>query len=270
MDQIKQLGDLGRNHYEKIIMILALIGVGAAVFYLYGASQEEKRKLDDLVQSKRVANVAGVQPVNLTNFWKAEAILDAPPPLKFTTPHNLFNPVKWQKKPDKTLLKIQNLKDIGPYALSIAALRPLYLTIALDRAAGNGYWMVVTNGTENPRGRNYRINQFATLTSTNTKVFVLREVKSPEDPANTEYVLELKDSAEKVTLTAAKPYQRVQGYEADLRYEVEGKTFDRIREGSQLRLSGENYNIVAIKPDEVLLSADSNDRRYSIKLNGAP
>jgi len=270
MDQIKQLGDLGRKHYEKILLILALIGVGAAVYYLYGASQEEKRKLDEFVKGKIVASVAGVPPVNLTNFWKAEAVLENPPALQFSTPHNLFNPVKWQKKPDQSLLKIQSLKDIGPHALSIVDIRPLYLSIALDRAAGSGYWMVVTNGNENPRSRNYRITQFASLTSTNTKVFVLREVKSPDDPAATEFVIELLGQDKKVSFTAAKPYQEVVGYETDLRYDVEGKTFDDLREGAQLRLSGENYNIVAIKPNEVLLSADSNDRRYTIKSGATP
>ena len=270
MDQIKQLGDLGRKHYEKILLILALVGVGAAVFYLYGAAQEEQRKLDEFVTGKRVASVAGVAPVDLTHFWNAEKILDDPPALQLSTPHNLFNPVKWQRRPDNTLLKIGSVKDIGPYALTIAAVRPLHLSIALDRPAGSGYWLVVTNGAAHPRSRLYRTTQFASLTSTNTAVFVLRDVKAPEDPAAMEFVVELKDTGENVTFTPTQPYQRVEGYEADLRYDVEGKTFENVRQGAQLRLSGENYNIVAIKPDEVLLSADSNDRRYSIKLNGAP
>jgi hypothetical protein len=62
----------------------------------------------------------------------------------------------------------------------------------------------------------------------------------------------------------------VVGYEADLRYDVEGRTFKDQREGRSIRLSGESYNIVAIRPDEVVLSADSNDRRYAITLDGAP
>ena len=56
--------------------------------------------------------------------------------VNLSNPHHLFNPVKWQKRPDNSIIKIQSGKEIGPYALSVAAIRSLHRIIAVDRPAG--------------------------------------------------------------------------------------------------------------------------------------
>jgi hypothetical protein len=258
-----------RQHFEKLLLVLVMMGLAGAVYYLSLASQEEKQKVREYFEKTKVAtNLKGFEPVDLTTFESNKTSLENPTPLNFSTPHNLMNPVKWQQRPDQKYIKVQSPKDIGPYALTVAAIRPLHLSIAFERSAGSGYWLLTTNEASVSRTEVSGFRQYATVGSDSTKVFKLKEARPPEDP--TEWDVELLDGGEVVTLTKEQPYRRVVGYEADLRYDVEGRTFKDQREGRSIRLSGESYNIVAIRPDEVVLSADSNDRRYAITLDGAP
>ena len=100
-----------------------------------------------------------------------------------------------------------------------------------------------------------------------TQFFVLREVKGPpEEP--TELVVEL-DNGEKVSVSKDKPYARVEGYEADLKYTVDNKAYNNLRLNATVHFAGEDYNIVAINQSEVVLSAKLNDKKYTIRLVGA-
>jgi len=268
MESTKKLVDLLRQHFEKIILTLVLFGLAVTVYYLFQKNHEEKERIRGYLDVKTTQTVKPVGVVDLTEFEAIQSLLEKPQNLLFSTPHNLFNPVKWQRRSDGSFLKIQSGTEIGPLALQVKAIRPLHQTIAVDRAAGSGFWMVVTNEMIPRRYRGHRDQQFASLTSTNTRVFILRQMIPRDNP--TEWVLELRETGENVTVTREQPYRSVIGYETDLFYPVDGKSFDSMRVGQTLRISGENYNIVAITPTEVLLSAVSNDRRFAIPFTGAP
>ena len=101
--------------------------------------------------------------------------------------------------------------------------------------------------------------------------FALREVKAPPDnPTNATVVLELKDSRERVTVSKDHPFQRVEGYAANLRYEPENKTWINKRVGSVLRLAGDEAQIIAITRMEVLMGVKSNGKTWAIEYKGAP
>jgi len=268
MEPLKKLIDIGRQHYEKMLLTLVLFGLAGAVLHLSSESQKEKEKIRNYLETKVRQAIKPVPVVDLSAFEQSKSRLENPEPITLTPPHNLFNPVKWQRRPDGTLFKIQSGKEIGPYALTIKTVRPLHLSIAIDRPAGSGFWIVVTNETAPPRSRAFRVTQFASLAVTNTQIFTLRGFQPQDDP--TEWTLELADTGENVVVTKEAPYQRVEGYEADLNYAVEEKDFKKVRLGDKIRLSGEDYNIVAINPKEVLLSANSNDRRYAIPFSASP
>jgi hypothetical protein len=268
MESLKKFLEIGRQHYEKVLLSLVLIGLGGAVYYLYLASQKENKKIQEYMRTQEERPVKGVRVADLTSFQEVEKRLANPPAISLSAPHNLFNPVKWQKRPDGTLFKIESGKEIGPSALSVAAIRPLHMIISVDRPASSGFWMVITNETISPGRPGHRFPQFVSLTATNTRVFVLREVRPPDDPK--EWIVELLDSAEKVTITKEQPYQQVIAHEADLKYDAENRLIPKVRAGQKIRLSGEEYNIVAINAKEVLLSAVSNDRRFAIPLASSP
>src|SRR5204863_2105667 len=96
-----------KQHYEKLLLSLMLLGLAAAVFFLYQASVSEEENITKWIvgQEKRVTKT--VPPVDLS---PSQAILKKaqnPPALVLAGGHNVFNPVKWQRRPDGTFLKMQ-------------------------------------------------------------------------------------------------------------------------------------------------------------------
>lgn len=262
MDSLKRLGDICRQHYEKLVLIIALIVLGGAVWYLYMENESEKEKIKEFFTDVRRKPAKGVRPADLTNYTVALTRLQNPPTLDFGLPHYLLNPVKWKQSSQGGLFKEVKGTESGLDLLEITSITPLNFVIAFERTAGPGYWINVTNEVA-ALGGNRRVAQFATLNSTNTKVFILREVKGPaEDPA--ELVLELKESGERVTISKEKPFLRAEAYQADLRYPLDNppKTFPKQRVGAQLRFGGEEYKILTINQDEIIFLAP-NDKKHT-------
>ena len=82
-------------------------------------------------------------------------------------------------------------------------------------------------------------------------------------------VLELNDTGQRVTVTKEQPFRRVDGYMVDLKYAPENKTWTNRRVGASLSFNGEEYNIVAITENEVVLSAKSNQKKWTIKYSAS-
>ena len=95
MDSLKKILELCKQHYEKLVLILALIILGVAVGYLYLESQKEKEKIKDFFTDVGRRSNKPVPPANLTNYQAILAVAQNPPKLDFTQPHNFVNPVKW-------------------------------------------------------------------------------------------------------------------------------------------------------------------------------
>jgi hypothetical protein len=85
----------------------------------------------------------------------------------------------------------------------------------------------------------------------------------PENPS--EVVLKLADTGETISIARDKPFQRVDAYTADLKYDPERKTFSGRRVGSAISVGGQDYIVVAIDADEVILSAQSNQKRTTLR-----
>ncbi len=94
------------------------------------------------------------------------------------------------------------------------------------------------------------------------------EVKGkPEEPS--QIIVQLNDTGEKAVITKDQPFKRVDGYMADLHYDLEKKNWTHQRVGSRLVFNGEDYNIVAINQNEVVLSAKANGKKWPIKANNS-
>ena len=74
-------------------------------------------------------------------------------------------------------------------------------------------------------------------------------------------ILQLTDTGEKVSLSKTKPFRRVDAYMADLKYGPEGKNWAGQRVGDDLKFYGDDYIIVAINQDAVILSANQTRKR---------
>ena len=97
-------------------------------------------------------------------------------------------------------------------------------------------------------------------------VFTLLHVIGP--PENPDHlVLRLADTGQIIALTNGIPFRRVDGYEADLKYEHEPEraSWSGQRIGSHLRFAGDDYTIVDINSNEVVLSAQSNQKKWTLR-----
>lgn len=263
-----------KQHYEKVMLGAVLAFLVVAVALLPFKISAEQEALERARQE-----IIHITPKPLTNLdlsvpQAALARAKAPFTLTLSTPpHNLFNPVQWAKTPDGKLVKIAKGAE-GPTAVEITKISPLYMIITFDSvgAAGSNYLIKVRKETElTPSKRDVARYVFP---GGKTEVFTLRDVKGPlEKPTALE--LELNDTGERVTIAPDRPYRRVDGYTADLKYEPEKKFWPNRRVGSVISFGGEDYtissiNLVATDQYELLLSAKSSGKKTTLKFNAAP
>jgi hypothetical protein len=120
----------------------------------------------------------------------------------------------------------------------------------------------------NARERN-KTQKYCSL-GTKNDTFTLRDVKTPPgNPTNITVILELNDTRQRVEVSKEQPFRRVDGYMVDLKYAPESKTWTSRRIDAPLPFGGEDYKIVAITEDEVVLSANSNQKKWTIKYSAS-
>lgn len=267
MDFIKKITEACRHHYEKLLLLLVLLGLAGAVIYLYQTKAAEEEKIQEFLKGVRNKPPSPVKPIDTSANESALKLLASPPSLNFSLPHHLFNPVRWQRRPppdDHDLIKMVTGQEVGWPKMVVSKITPLNFIIDLERVPSPGsYYIGVTHeGAEKPAFRKKQ-QKFATKNSPKNDAFTLKDIVGPpEDP--TELVLELPDGT-KVSISKDKPYTQVEGYEAELKYTIDGKTFPNLRVNSHLRFQGEEYIVVAITPTEVVVSARSNDKKYTVR-----
>lgn len=268
MELLTQIGQFCRHHYEKLLLTLALLGLAGAVLLLDQARLKEEGQIKAYLRDIKKKGGAPVKPVDMARLETALQRAQKPPALDFGSPHFLLNPVKWRVKPDGTKIKETKGTEGTVDQLQIVKITPLRFLIAFDKPAGTGdkvpgYWFIVTNEVALYK-QAQRIPRYSPVKATNIQEFILQEVNGPADNP-TELVLELKDAtSQRVSISKDKPYTRIDAYEADLKYNIGTKTFTRQRVNATLRLSGEEYKIVAINSNEVVLSGP-NDKKYTVR-----
>jgi hypothetical protein len=270
-----------KKNYEKVLLGLVLVGlVGAAVLMLFLVGNE--RQAQEERRMKIIHRPAkSLPPVDL---GRADTLLKraAMTVVLVLSDNNnrLFNPVRWQKSADGRIFKNPVGMDIQK--LEITKITPLYLTVAFDSVnvldSGPRYVITVEQQAEakaNMRGRHaYYVSKGDKKEyNENKDSFTLRDVQGPADNP-TELVLGLSNPEKTISISKEQPFKLVEGYTADLKFPPENKTFLNRRVGdpvySKILVAGEEYNIVAITENEVVLSAKSNQKKWTIKYNAAP
>lgn len=265
--------DFLKKNYEKLLLGIVLIGLIAALGFLPFFIASQKQSLQEKKDSIRPVNVQQLSNLDLTVSEAAVKRAATPAMIDFGPPNRLFNPMPWQKAADGHLIPVSK---VGPTALMVTNVRPMYLTISLDSvnvdASGNPTYII---GVEKPSasGVGKSRNQMSCTPTSKNKVFSVQEVKGkPEDP--TELVLQMEDTKERAVVSKTKPFERIEGYMADLRYEPEKKSWPNCRANARisppLAFNGEDYNLVALNKDEIVLSAKSNGKKWTIKANPSP
>jgi hypothetical protein len=256
-----------KKHYEKIILSVVLLGlVGALVFlpFMIASDKQKVSEAGNIILSPKVVPLPELNVTNLSNVLQR---LQSPYDLDLATTNRLFNPVEWQRAADNSLIKLKTGKEVGVEAATVTKITPLYLSLTLDGVQTNELSTVYIIGVERqaaPTPAMRRKQQRYAALSEKKDVFTITKVEgAPENPG--QLVLKLADSGEAITLARGKPFQRVEAYAADLRYDPEKKNFLGRREGMPLSFGGEDYIIVAIHQNEVIMSAQSNQKKTTLQ-----
>jgi hypothetical protein len=258
--------DILKKHYEKVILVIVLLGLVAAAAYLPFKISSEKQELEGVTATRTAVNVEPLTNLNLAATESTLKRVATPATLNLGSPNKLFNPMPWQKAADERLVPVTS---VGPAAATVTNITPLYLRLTLDSVTvadtGPRYVIGVQNEAEKTPALRGKKQKYCSLNSKN-EVFALVEVRGkPEEP--TQLVLEMNDTNERAIVTKEVPFKRVEAYMADVRYDLEKKVWQDRRIGAVLPFNNEEYIIVAINQSEVVLSAKSNQKKWPIKYN---
>src|SRR6266404_4704166 len=184
-----------KKHYEKIILGIVLVGLMVAVAFIPLKVASEKAELETQRANYRNPSVKALQPLDLEAQEETVKRVATPAVLDLTTTNKLFNPMPWKKAADNRLIK-DDSKNLGPGALAITRLTPLYLILTLDSVSvsdgGARYFIGVTKEAATTTGQRSKHQIYCSLNVKN-EVFTLRKIDgSPENP--TRLVLELNDT----------------------------------------------------------------------------
>jgi hypothetical protein len=263
-----------KKHFEKIILCVVLLALAVAAVMLSIRVSNVKRSLEKAGKTIQSYPRTPLKEVDLTVFENALALHTNPPPIGMTNRHMLFNPVRWYKKPDGSVIKVSTGTEIGIGALQCVSIRPLKRIITLDSVSGTGEKArfsvgVVRQGATN-RADQVKKTQFASLNDKN-KFFLLKEVRG-DVPADATLVLTWLDdeSNDEILVSKAMPNEKVTDYIVDLSYPPDNLEMKGRRLNDTVTIAGDNYNIIAITETQVVMSAERNQKRTIVPLRATP
>lgn len=251
-----------KKHYEKVILSVVLIGLAGAVVFMMMRIEQEKKDLEEK-RGKITERENPYVPLNTAILDNALARARKPTAIVLSGPHNTFNPVTWQLRPDGTRIKVVTGTEVGPAAAVVTDISPLCFILSLESVSGSSYSVGITREAATNKADRIMRKRYVSTMSPKTEFFTLKEVKGPPDNP-TELVCELTETKEVVSIAKDKPYKRVDGYTMDLRYDVEARTFSKIRSGETIAFAGDEY-LVEITADAVILSSKSSTKRTTLK-----
>ena len=267
MEQLKE-------HYEKLILGLAML---ALVYVAYGIVMDDsEEKIDAQVEERNkplLESKKEMPEMSMAEYQATMARLENTRPLNLGNPHNLFNPVQWRVTRQGTVLKVERGNEIGAGAIVLSGTNPLYLKVEYRGTTGSGanlrYRFAVTR--ESAKSKKERLRVTTTVQNVNLKdtrnLFTLLSIEGDrQDP--TAFELKLDGDPEIITVGKGKPFQRVDGFTANLAYNTPGenKSYVNKRGGDKLFFAEDGHNIVAIGQREVVISTASTSKRTTISL----
>ena len=259
--------DFVKKHYEKIILSAVLLGLVGALVVLPIVISGDQEQIKETEQKYIAPRVTALAPLDLTEQSNATLRVQSAVSYDFSRTNKLFNPLEWKKTPDGGMFPIKNGNETGAGAAVVTKITPLYFTITFDSVETNAAAPRYVIGVERQSASNValrRKQQRYASVGEKKDSFILTEVRGdPADPSA--LILTLTDTGDKVVVSKDKPFQRVDGYAADLKYDQEKKVFAGRRVGAPLSFGGEDYIVVAVDADEVILSAQSNQKKTTLR-----
>jgi hypothetical protein len=255
-----------KKNYEKILLGLVLAGlIGVLIFMFFYVSADHEAMVS--TSTGFISRIAKPLPdLDLSAESQIMSRLQLDYTLDFDKSNKLFNTMEWQKTADGTLIKISSGNEVGPNAAKVTNIQPLYLKLTFDSAMTNEfgarYQVYVEQQAEKLSYKRRPQQHFVSVGDKNDTFQLLSVVGDPAHPDA--LVVKLMDSGETVKVLRGQPYQRVDAYAADFRYDLEKKVFSGKRVGDHLSFGGVDYVVVGVSQNELILSDQSNQRKYSL------
>lgn len=253
-----------KKNYEKILLAAVVLAALGVVAFLPILVSQERQKIDDLLNNvthpvpKPMAQMDLKRVDSFIQKGQTKVAMD------FTTGNKVFNPFRWQK--DKLGRVIMNPPEKVVDKLEITKISPLYLILSLESATvtpglPTHYGIGITHEAAPMASQRSRKTTYAAMNET-TNGFTVVAAEGPEDDPSS-VTLQLSDTGERVSITKDKPYKRIEGYMADMRYPPENKNFPPNRRVNDvIFFAGEYYKIIDIKESEVVLLQQSNQKQW--------
>jgi hypothetical protein len=257
-----------KRNYEKIILGLVLFGLAGALAFMPVVIIYDQQQMAEAKEHVIHPHPVPLPDLDLTLETNVVNRLQSSYDLDFSTTNKLFNPVMWQKDRNGNLVKAAGL---GPNTAVVTKITPLYYIISLDSVATNAlgtpprYTFSVEHQAAALPAQRRPQHQYASVGEKVRDFSLPKEQVVNGPPDNPDHlVLKLNDTGAEVTVSESKPFQRVDGYSADLKYDPEKLTATGLRVGADLKFAGDDYNVIAIGENEVILLAQSNQKKYTL------
>lgn len=274
--------DFLKNHYEKIVLSLVLIGLAAVGVWL--ALQAMSFRETNAAVKELTARPSPPSPNTETNiFFEKLTNSRTPRRVDFDGAHKIFNPEKILKNPVTRVLFPAN--DLGPKAIQVISIRPLHLRLKLelkkirDRVTINlhylsefesGRYAERWNRTSLKEGKTIRMSS-PMARARQMRLLVNSVNMTPETPEQMVAELELTIGSglpRVIKLTGEAESQLEMEYEADLHYPPDptNAEFLKVRNDKPLVFGGDTNTVMQVGSNSITLRALSNFKRTIRKL----
>ncbi len=266
--------DFLKNHYEKLILSVVLLGLAVAAGYLPFVVSSVRERLAEVTTAIEEGRVEPLKPLDLSTNEAVLARVTSKVEFAFGEgPHGLFTPAgTWRKGPGPGGWPPIPPAPSGVEGLKVTSISPLELKVEFQgvsqgSSAAFGYryrFYMQNEASTNSALARGRILILAAKgkPSPTDPLFIKDIIGPPDDPDSIQ--LQLTDSRQVITVTKDKPHVEVAGFSADLRHERENRNYPRQRPGSKLTIGGTVYNVVAINERDVTIEDDKTKRRTVI------
>ncbi|HTV43641.1 MAG TPA: hypothetical protein VMF08_23960 [Candidatus Sulfotelmatobacter sp.] len=256
-----------KKHYEKVLLGAVLLGLFVALLALPVEISHDKQEFDDLIRTFTHPKPKVLPPLDMSMQDIALDRVKSPYELDFENTNRLFNPMPWQMTPDHRLIELEYGNEVGPNAVNVAKIVPLYYIVRLDSIEpANQFsparYVVSVERQDDPIAGKRRPRKH--WLSVGEKDSELSLISATGPAANPELTLQLVASGEQITISTNKPFSEVTAYAADLEYtplNQESHRWNDQRVGAMLNLNGNDYKVVVIDANEVVLSAQANQKK---------
>jgi len=261
-----------KKNYEKIILgvvVLAALGLVASLPFLVSS---EKQKLAEQEAVVIKPNLTPLQPLDMSKEDEFIQRAHQSIAVNLDSPHKIFNPVRWQLKNGAPYWNPAGTEINKLVVTKISPLNEIYSLTSISAPEGlpAHYGIGITHqAAPSFGGRNLRTTYVSMNQTTNNFTVVAANGTDVETASVT---LELSDTGKRVTITKNKPYERPEGYMADLVYQPDNKQFPNRRktDTTSICFANECYKIVDITEREVVLLQLSNQKIWTKEYNPNP